>query len=393
MFNDHIGLKTHGGAFFNVARDDEPRDFEIPTQIPSESALTSSPMYGHYSNSTMYRNYASFRLGKLSNGGVRRSRRSRPPCRVRGTKPPRTVDEEINDGGPISNEIDDGGSTISICGGTTSNEIHGDNEPRCLEILHRHAALEAVYDSTESFAQPRCHPETRAELLDGLWHWIQEPETRVLWLHGPAGAGKSAVMQTLSQRLQDAGQLGGSFFFKRGDPTRGSGRVLFATLAYQLALFDRVLGIRISEIVETNPSLVATSIPSQLQELVAKPCLSAERRTPRVLLVDGLDECDAIAVQQDILRSIFQIFREHSLPVKILIASRPKTHIRRLFDANLFAGLYTQNIEQSFSDVKSFLRQEFSRIHIEHGTRCSGHIGPEIVGIPYLCIHSLHWIP
>ncbi|KAJ7855864.1 hypothetical protein B0H14DRAFT_2753606 [Mycena olivaceomarginata] len=40
----------------------------------------------------------------------------------------------------------------------------------------------------------------------------QEPDIHlcrpICWLHGPAGAGKSAIMQTLCQRLQDAGRLG-----------------------------------------------------------------------------------------------------------------------------------------------------------------------------------------
>ncbi|KAJ7608365.1 hypothetical protein FB45DRAFT_1129576, partial [Roridomyces roridus] len=237
-----------------------------------------------------------------------------------------------------------------------------------LDILHRHAALESLYDSAESFPQPRCHPETRVKLLEDLWHQIQEPNTRVLWLHGPAGAGKSAVMQTLCQRLYDAGQLGGSFFFKRDHPTRGSGRFLFATLAYQLAMFDLDLGIRISEVVETKPSLVAASIASQSQELIAKPCLSAEHWTPRILLIDGLDECDGVAVQQEILRAIFQLFRKHPLPVKNFVASRPEPDIRHLFDENPFDGLYTLNIEQSFADVETFLRREFSRVHREHPT-------------------------
>ncbi|KAJ6609940.1 hypothetical protein B0H10DRAFT_1746760, partial [Mycena sp. CBHHK59/15] len=48
--------------------------------------------------------------------------------------------------------------------------------------------------------------------------------------------GKSAIMQTLCQRLQKGGRLGGSFFFKRKHRTRGNAHVLFVTLAYQLAL-------------------------------------------------------------------------------------------------------------------------------------------------------------
>ncbi|KAJ7918877.1 hypothetical protein B0H13DRAFT_1463415, partial [Mycena leptocephala] len=57
-------------------------------------------------------------------------------------------------------------------------------------------------------------------------------------LYGPAGAGKTAIMQTLCLRLQQAGRLGGTCFFKPGHPTRGNAKMLFATLAYQLALHD-----------------------------------------------------------------------------------------------------------------------------------------------------------
>ncbi|KAJ7614835.1 hypothetical protein FB45DRAFT_758338, partial [Roridomyces roridus] len=237
-----------------------------------------------------------------------------------------------------------------------------------LDILHTHVALEALYDSAESFPQPRCHPETRVELLDDLWDQMQDPETRVVWLHGPAGAGKSAVMQTLCRRFHNAGILGGSYFFKRNHPTRGKGRVLFATLAYQLAIFDRELGPAISKMVENNPLLVATSIASQLRKLIAKPCLSAKHCTPRILLIDGLDECDGIPIQLEILRSIFRTFRAHALPIQIVIASRPEPEIQGFFDENMCDGLSTMNIEQSFADVETFLCEEFSRIHREHST-------------------------
>ncbi|KAJ7614871.1 hypothetical protein FB45DRAFT_249006 [Roridomyces roridus] len=258
---------------------------------------------------------------------------------------------------------------VTIHGGNFQNvSLSGDNGSRGLDILHRHAALEALYDSAESFPQPRCHPETRIEFLAKLSRQTWDPATRVLWLHGPAGAGKSAVMQTLCQSLKNAGKLGGSYFFKRNHPSRGSGRVLFATLAYQLAIFDRDLGIRVSEILETNPSLVAASIASQLQELVVKPCSSAEHCTPRILLVDGLDECDGIAIQQEILHSIFQIFFTHAHPLKIVIASRPEPDIRAVFDDNAFDSLHITNIEQSFADVETFLCREFARIHREHHT-------------------------
>ncbi|KAJ7923710.1 hypothetical protein B0H13DRAFT_1462088, partial [Mycena leptocephala] len=113
-------------------------------------------------------------------------------------------------------------------------------------------------DSAESFPQPECHPETRTKMLDHLREWAlaTEPETTILWLYGLAGAGKSAIMQTLAGQFRDSGRLGGCFFFKRGDAMRGNGKTVFATIAYQLALNVAWLRTPISHVVENNPSIV-----------------------------------------------------------------------------------------------------------------------------------------
>ncbi|KAJ7252960.1 hypothetical protein C8J57DRAFT_1137611 [Mycena rebaudengoi] len=122
-----------------------------------------------------------------------------------------------------------------------------------------------MYDSADGYPQPRCHPETREKILEKLFKWSTESnyvETvleglPVVWLHGPAGAGKSAIMRTLSEQLADAGRLGGAYFFKRGHATRGNAQTLFATLAYQLSLRIAPLKLAISQVVEEDPSVVA----------------------------------------------------------------------------------------------------------------------------------------
>ncbi|KAF7372998.1 NACHT domain-containing protein [Mycena sanguinolenta] len=76
---------------------------------------------------------------------------------------------------------------------------------RGIDILHRMVALEAIHDSAESFPQPKCHPETRTKMLQDLCKWALDRNAQhsILWLHGPAGSGKSAIMQTLARKLQD----------------------------------------------------------------------------------------------------------------------------------------------------------------------------------------------
>jgi hypothetical protein len=256
--------------------------------------------------------------------------------------------------------------------------------------------MEAFHNPADSYDQPRCHPETRVEMQDKLWNWCingkwpgEEPQTgsdlelssgdsgagstdssaepTILWVHGPAGAGKSSIMQTLSQRSENAGRLGATFFFKRGHPTRGNAKALFTTIALQLAVNSPQLEHHISQTVERNPTLVGRSIGIQLQELILNPCMGLES-PPGTIIIDGLDECEGQNAQQEILHLI-RDSTQQQMPLRFIIASRPEAHIREVFDDDCFHGLYRAfNVESSFNDVRKYLVAEFARIHREHST-------------------------
>ncbi|KAF7328420.1 NACHT domain-containing protein [Mycena venus] len=248
-----------------------------------------------------------------------------------------------------------------------------------IHILHRAVSLEALHNSAESFPQPKCHPETREAMLDDLFTWGVtpddcrssvdqrfDPQKHILWLHGPAGAGKSAIMRSLCNRLEVAGRLGGSFFFKRGDSRRGTAKSLFATLAYQLALCIPHLRGPIGESTEKDPSVVGRSPAVQLRQLIVEPCRTLSWAVP-TLIIDGLDECQDACVQAEIVRSIGDALRQHSVPLRFVIASRPEPHIRQAFEGSQLADLGTSfSITQSFSDVEKYLQVEFARILDEH---------------------------
>ncbi|KAJ6469909.1 hypothetical protein C8R45DRAFT_1078564 [Mycena sanguinolenta] len=279
-------------------------------------------------------------------------------------------------------------------GSLTMNNIQ--NGERGIELLHRSVALAAIHDSVESFPQPRCHPETRTKMLKGLGRWAldgmdlgsdmhwsfdlnsdfeslpfrldgpADPECRIIWLYGPAGAGKSAIMQTLAGQLQDANRLGGCFFFKRGHDTRGNAQTLFATIAYQLALNVEWLRTPISEIVENNPSVVVRSIATQMKMLISDPCGDHANRDSVTILIDGLDECEGQDTQMEILRAIRNACNP-SITLRFIVASRLEEHIREMFHSPFYSGCYhSVNVEQSFKDVRKYLRDQFSRIHREH---------------------------
>ncbi|KAF7334873.1 putative nwd2 protein [Mycena sanguinolenta] len=267
-----------------------------------------------------------------------------------------------------------GGAGGDGIGPSLNWDIHGDvinhHGESGLHILARTAALGAMYDSVEGFPQPRCHPETRTKMLDDLHEWTRatHPRTTILWLYGPAGTGKSAIMQTLASQLHDAGRLGGCFFFKRGHTTCGNGKTLFATIAYQLALNIPQFRTPISQVVDNDPAIVARSIETQIQKLIIGPCSRGGSCEPLAITIDGLDECDGPDVQRQILRVIRDVSAKRAIPLRFIVSSRPEPHIREMFDSPVYSEYHAVNVEQSFDDVRKYLRDEFARIHDEHCT-------------------------
>ncbi|KAJ7318601.1 hypothetical protein DFH08DRAFT_714591, partial [Mycena albidolilacea] len=219
----------------------------------------------------------------------------------------------------------------------------------------------AFHDSAERYPQPQCHPEIRTRMLDVLDRWAVL--SSILWLHGPAGSGKSAIAQSFCQKLRAEGRLG-ERFFKRGHLSRGNASKLFPTLAYQLALSVPEFNYPISHMVDTDPAIVNRSLHNQLQN----PCRRSGLTHPIVLIIDGLDECEGYRIQKEILRSIANLIHRPLL-ILFFIASRPEPHIRESFEEALLSGLRCSlDVQQSFRDVRKYLLDEFRRIHREHHT-------------------------
>ncbi|KAJ7848449.1 hypothetical protein B0H14DRAFT_2356764, partial [Mycena olivaceomarginata] len=117
----------------------------------------------------------------------------------------------------------------------------------------------ASNDAGDRYPQPRCHPETRTEILADFHDWSSRDDrtSRILWLYGPAGAGKSALAQSFCQKLATEQRLGGSFFFKRGHPSCGRAMMLFPTIAYHLAVLLPEFKCAVVKRVEKDPSIFA----------------------------------------------------------------------------------------------------------------------------------------
>ncbi|KAJ7055045.1 hypothetical protein C8F01DRAFT_469084 [Mycena amicta] len=242
-------------------------------------------------------------------------------------------------------------------------------------ILSEHVVFSALHDSgKDEFDQPRCHPETREEMLHTLCQWAttEKAVPPIHWLYGPAGAGKSAIMRTVCDRLQTAGRLGGGFFFKRADPARGNADALFSTLAYQLALTDQEVKQSLLLQVAADRTILTKTLSAQFRKLIVEAWTTRNLSFPLTLFIDGLDECNHEKAQKEILRLIGSAAVDFPGTFRFLIASRPEAHITETIGEDIFADGYTllcrTNVEQSFTDVRTYLVSEFSRILHGHSS-------------------------
>ncbi|KAJ3494756.1 hypothetical protein NLJ89_g10739 [Agrocybe chaxingu] len=237
-----------------------------------------------------------------------------------------------------------------------------------LQLLLQKTAAGATHDSAQLESHAPCHPMTRKTVLRRIMDWANttEHQSDILWLRGPAGAGKTSILKTICSSCHEAGVLGGSFFFQRNVQQLNSPRCLVTTLAYQLAIAFPELGDWINEVVGQDPSILDKTIEQQLQKLVIDPALATDfARSHRrvVFVIDGLDECVSEKPQCQIIRLINSIFKHHRAPFCFIIASRPEPWIRDEFETDVFKhNLQQVSLEQSNDtdqDIRTFLTQEF----------------------------------
>ncbi|KIL56638.1 hypothetical protein M378DRAFT_89029, partial [Amanita muscaria Koide BX008] len=194
----------------------------------------------------------------------------------------------------------------------------------------------------------------------------------ILWLHGPAGVGKSAIAQTISN-LYDRHKVGATFFFFRSDPIRNDGNRLFPTLTWQLALSVPIVKDLIGSSLEEYPDLPTKAIEIQFNKLIAQPFLTisgGESAAPtymRVIIIDGLDECSDVKLQERILKIIGNAATNVHFPLRFVISSRPEANIQDFFDQFQPPTLRIDlaNVDDAFRDIETFLTSEFARVAVE----------------------------
>ncbi|KAM6491073.1 hypothetical protein JOM56_013312 [Amanita muscaria] len=244
-----------------------------------------------------------------------------------------------------------------------------------LDSLKEFVSFSALHDSSAQDPERCCHPGTRRNVLHKIRTWMDDPNApeHILWVHGPAGVGKSAIAQTISN-LYDRDKVGATFFFFRSDPIRNDGNRLCPTLAWQLALSVPIVKDLIGSSLEECPDLPRKAIEVQFNKLITQPFLTisgAESAlaptSMRVIIIDGLDECCDAKLQERILKIIGNVVTDTRFSLRFVISSRPEANIQDFFDQFRSPTLRIDlaNVDDAFRDIETYLTSEFTCIAVE----------------------------
>ncbi|KAF2798827.1 hypothetical protein K505DRAFT_346348 [Melanomma pulvis-pyrius CBS 109.77] len=202
-----------------------------------------------------------------------------------------------------------------------------------LDLAKLPVATGASFNSYDEEHNARCLPDTRTELLDDITTWANNKDGKsIFWLSGMAGTGKSTIARTIAQLFASRGQLGASFFFKKGGGERGNASRFFSTIATDLVAYESGVVPGIRKALDEDSKIADKSLKDQFEKLILQPLLGIKQAQPpvlaRVVVIDALDECE----REEDIRAILQLLAQtkdiQPVSLRIVVTSRPELHIR-----------------------------------------------------------------
>ncbi|KIK12146.1 hypothetical protein PISMIDRAFT_462603, partial [Pisolithus microcarpus 441] len=174
----------------------------------------------------------------------------------------------------------------------------------------------------------KCLESTRKEILEDIISWINDasPDAPcILWLHGQAGRGKSAIAHTIASWFKDMGGLGSCFCFARDRQGEHREEKMLTTIARDLAghypTFRRALAHALVEdhTLKTTPDLL-----QQWQKLILEPLSNAKGAIVGnvVVVIDALDESGQHSSRKHILSLLASTGAANLRNLRFLLTSR-----------------------------------------------------------------------
>ncbi|KAL0958490.1 hypothetical protein HGRIS_000629 [Hohenbuehelia grisea] len=217
-------------------------------------------------------------------------------------------------------------------------------------------------------SRPTCHPQTCIEMVKLITTWAMDSSSgsNVLWLSGPAGAGKSTLSMTITSIYTELDRLGAAIFFKRDVEDQSDPRRVIRTLAYYLSQFDERIAERVEPVVNKYANIGLMQIEAQFRELIKGPLDAAAAELAKqgstVIVLDALDECGSPSDRSRLLSLLAERTAHLPSAFRFIITSRNEPDISRAFSGKAHVRHVTLEVDPRNGDIDIYLRAELADI-------------------------------
>ncbi|KAH8104178.1 hypothetical protein DFH11DRAFT_1520190, partial [Phellopilus nigrolimitatus] len=236
-------------------------------------------------------------------------------------------------------------------------------EDQLLRQLHH--ARNAYYSAEEA-----CLKGTRQKLLEQVKHWASS-DSKLFWLHGFAGSGKSAVANSVADMFHSQRLLLGCFFCHRDDPECHNPVNLIPTLAYHLSKWHRQYRKEVLSVLQgQDEMLLAKDVDWQFDLLIRKPFISLEKSAevppePLIIVIDALDECGDSVQSRILLTRCIARLADAAPWLKVFLTSKHCLEIQQVLTQSHTIQFQEVNIHTGVVDTKKDIL-EYTRFCAEN---------------------------
>ncbi|KAF4568456.1 POC1 centriolar protein A [Pleurotus pulmonarius] len=281
----------------------------------------------------------------------------------------------------LGNSLDMG---LSVQNALVSIRIASDVQDLGAYLVYCYARLDVESDlvlksklnpaEMEWTGRPTCHPRTRLDILRTITEWIIDPKSksRVLFITGLAGAGKSTLATTVANMYAENGRLGAFVFFDRDVKERSDPTNFLRTLAYELSRCDVRIGKGVKGAVDQNSRIAQMQLDAQFRDLIRMPLLQAASDTaegqsladegPIVIVIDSLDECGNESTRKQLLKVLAKETAKLPKIVRIIITSRSDPDIVGAFAKEPHIKHHELEVLPNDGDISVYIESQFKEI-------------------------------
>ncbi|KAG6914779.1 hypothetical protein DXG01_015407 [Tephrocybe rancida] len=241
------------------------------------------------------------------------------------------------------------------------------------DLLAPYFVPDALYNSPKRRSEYAviCHEETQINVLRAIRSWANaapDAATRICWLSGRAGTGKTTVAHTIAEEYDRKGRLAATFFLWRSTGDRDEIHNVVPTIAFQIA--DKFPlakeGMERALLKESSLTERQVHLPSGLKYQLSKLLVHTPDHSVgcNLVVIDGLDESASLEGVEDLVKNLCQM----NLPFRFLLVSRPEDYIKSAFaDVREHGQLLLQlMVEESEKDVLKVIQEGFLHIRSVH---------------------------